>query len=301
MKRCKPPCMLAASIVCAAPLGGVAAPIPRLLLDFDKGETIKDPASAAIVAPQSKADFRPTIDQGTRAKPEIVSQGCQSPPSCLRIALIPSIKGAVKNKIMYSFWSHHRPLPGGELGRMRIGDGKVTRISFSMKLDTQYDTPLAQMIHFQVYQSNKYGGHAKAGTIEPGGPILSLRIVPASRRKNKSRDVQEFILSIRSPQAGRLRYFDQRDPGVIYRGELRKGEWNSFAFVLQSKRVNSDVAGRIAFWLNGKKAFDKSIAWGFNPARYPSNPNLGVELGSYRSADAKGEQIVYFDDVRIER
>ncbi|MDR7155668.1 hypothetical protein J2W40_002500 [Sphingobium xenophagum] len=300
-------CLMVAGVACSVPAIGSSGPTTRLKVDFDQGQAMRAKGSTVIDDARNGVDFRATMDQDTRADtrgtnlPQIVATGCKSPPSCLRVSLDPSRKGAQKNKIMYSFWSHYRPLPGGENGRMRVGDGKTTKISFNMKLGPEYDTPLSQMLHFQVYQSNKMDGGAKPGVTEPGGPIVSLRIVPASRRRNKSPDVEEFIVAVRSPEAGRLIHFDERDKGVLYRGEVRKGTWNNFALVLESGRSNKRIGGRVGFWLNGRKCFDKSVAWGFNPAIYPSNPNLGVELGSYRSADAKGHQTVYFDDVTIDR
>lgn len=278
-------------------------PQRRLSVDFDEGQGMLSKGSNTIVDTRSNMDFSATVDKGTKAadRPQIVSQGCRTPPSCLRVSLDPSAKGAAKNKIMYSFWSHYKPLPGGEQGRMRIGDDGVARISFSMKLDPRYDTPLHQMIHFQILQPKVAGRVNKVSNVNPGGPVLSLRIVPASRRKNKSPDVQEFIIAVRNPQAQSYYYYDTRDKGVLYRGEIRKGEWNSFSFVLQSTDRDGDMVGRIGFWLNNQKRFDKPVEWGFDPDLYGVSPQLGFELGSYRSADATGHQTVYFDDVKVDR
>jgi len=272
-------------------------------INFDKSERMKYENSSAIIDPQSGITFLATVDKGTiaRHKPSIVAEHCRSIPRCLRISLDPSRRGAEKNKIMYSFWSHYRDLPGGNNGRIRVGDGRFTKVSFSMKLGPEYSTPLNQMIHFQIYQPHRKITPSFGRTVVPGGPIVSLRIVPVSRRRNKSPDIEEFVLAVRSPQAGRLIHFDARDEGVLYRGELIKGSWNSFALVLKSLPSSGGVGGRIGFWLNGHKRFDRSVPWGFNPSIFPSSSNLGVELGSYRSADAKGHQTVYFDDVTIDR
>ena len=95
--------------------------------------------------------------------------------------------------------------------RLQIGDKGTTRISFAMKLDQRYDTPPHQMIHFQVFQPKMAGRPSKVKNANPGGPILSLRTVPLSRRKDKSPDVQEFIIAVRNPQAENLYYFDQQN------------------------------------------------------------------------------------------
>lgn len=280
-----------------------AEPQRRLSVDFDQGQHMKAKGSDAIVDPRSNLTFNATTDKGTKAadRPQVVSKGCFTPPSCLRISMDPSAQGAAKNKIMYSFWSHYKPLPGGEQGRMQIGDKGTTRISFAMKLDQRYDTPPRQMIHFQVFQPAMAGKTSKVKNVKPGGPILSLRMVPLSRRKDKSPDVQEFIIAVRNPQAQNYYYYDTRDKGVLYRGSVRKGEWNRFSFVLQSADQRGAMQGRIGFWQDGQKQFDRPVQWGFNPATYAVSPKLGVELGSYRSADAKGHQTVYFDDVTIDR
>jgi hypothetical protein len=278
-------------------------PQRRLSVDFDEGQSMMSQGAATIVDSKSRMDFRPTIDKGTRAvdRPQIVSQGCHTAPNCLRVSIDPSAKGAAKNKIMYSFWSHYKPLPGGESGRMRIGDGGTTRISFAMKLDPQYDTPLHQMIHFQIFQPKQAGKPNKVKNVNPGGPILSLRIVPQSRRADKSPNVEEFIIAVRSPTAQSYRFFDKRDPGILYRGVVTKGQWNNFSFLLQSTERGGDTGGRIGFWFNGQKRVDQSVPWGFDPDRYGVSRNLGFELGSYRSADATGHQTVYFDDVEVDR
>lgn len=284
-------------------MGVSAEPQRRLSVDFDQGQHMKAKGSDAIVDPRSNLTFNATTDKGTKAadRPQVVSKGCFTPPSCLRISMDPSAQGAAKNKIMYSFWSHYKPLPGGEQGRMQIGDKGTTRISFAMKLDQRYDTPPRQMIHFQVFQPAMAGKTSKVKNVKPGGPILSLRMVPLSRRKDKSPDVQEFIIAVRNPQAQNYYYYDTRDKGVLYRGKVRKGEWNRFSFVLQSADERGTMQGRIGFWQDGQKQFDRPVQWGFNPATYAVSPKLGVELGSYRSADAKGHQTVYFDDVTIDR
>lgn len=280
-----------------------ADPQRRLSLDFDQGQGMAAQGRDAIVDPRSREVFRPTIDKGTKAalRPEIVSNGCLTPPSCLRVSMDASGKGAAKNKIMYSFWSHYKPLPGGEGGRMRIGDGATTRIQFAMKLDRDYDTPPHQMIHFQIFQPKLAGGASRIKNANPGGPVVSLRIVPQSRRQNPSPDVEEFIIVVRNPQAESLYYYGTRDKGVLYRGSVRKGEWNKFAFVLESGNRGGEMMGRIGVWENGEKLFDRPVAWGFNPEDYAVDSKLGFELGSYRSADTTGHQTVYFDDVSVDR
>lgn len=292
-----------ALLSCSASGIAQSQPQQRFSIDFNQGQRVLPQGSNPIVDPRSNMTFRATIDKGTKAKdrPQIVSQGCHSPPGCLRISLDPSAKGAAKNKIMYSFWSHYKPLPGGEQGRMRIGDNSVTRISFAMKLGQNYDTPLHQMIHFQIYQPEIANKKYKPGAIQPGGPILSLRMVPISRLKDKSSQTQEFIIVARSPDAAKLYYYDQRDKAVLYRGKLQKNKWNVFSFQIQSLRRGGRMEGNVGFWLNDRKMFERSAAFGFDPAGYAVSPNLGFELGTYRSADQKGHQTVYFDDVSFRR
>jgi hypothetical protein len=291
--------MLTGAATCAAG----SEPQRRLTLDFDQKQAMAAKGASAIVDSSSDQEFRATIDKGTRAadRPQLVSQGCHTPPSCLRISLDPSAKGAAKNKIMYSFWSHYKSLPGGEQGRMVIGDNRVTRIRFAMKLGDNYDTPPHQMIHFQIFQPKDVGKASKVKTVNPGGPILSLRIVPQSRRKDKSPDVQDFIIVARNPQAQNLKYYDRRDNGVLFRGQVRKGDWNNFSFVLQSTDKDGRMIGRVAFWLNDVKKVDHPVEWGFDPKRYGVSSKLGFELGSYRSADPNGHQTVYFDDITLDR
>ena len=300
------PLLTCVSVVTAGWLAAAnasAQPQQRLSLDFDQQQAMKAKGATAILDPRTNQEFRATIDKGTRAaeRPQLVSQACHTPPSCLRVSLDPSAKGAAKNKIMYSFWSHYKPLPGGEQGRMVIGDDRVTRIRFAMKLGEDYDTPPHQMIHFQIFQPKEKGKVNKVKSVNPGGPILSLRIVPQSRRKNKSSGVEEFIIVARSPDAQNLKYYDKRDAGVLFRGQVRKGQWNDYSFVLQSDDRNGEMIGRVGFWLNDVKKFDRPVEWGFDPARYGVSPKLGFELGSYRSADPSGHQTVYFDDIRLDR
>ncbi len=272
-------------------------------VNFDGRYKMQSAGSNTFKDLDSGTEYRATVDKGTRAKarPRIVADQCASPPRCLRVSLDPSAKGAAKNKIMYSFWSHYKPLPDGEQGRMVIGDDRVTRIRFAMKLGDDYDTPPHQMIHFQIFQPKEKGKVNKVKSVNPGGPILSLRIVPQSRRKNKSSGVEEFIIVARSPDAQKLKYYDKRDAGVLFRGQVRKGQWNDYSFVLQSDDRNGEMIGRVGFWLNDVKKFDRPVEWGFDPARYGVSSKLGFELGSYRSADPSGHQTVYFDDIRLDR
>lgn len=293
--------MLALS--CAAFSMAPSGPRQRFSIDFNQGQRVLPQGSHSIVDPQSNMTFRATVDKGTKAKdrPQIVSQDCHTPPGCLRISLDPSAKGAAKNKIMYSFWSHYKPLLGGEQGRMRIGDNSVTRVSFAMKLGQNYDTPLHQMIHFQIYQPEIANKKYKPGAIQPGGPILSLRTVPVSRRKNKSPQTQEFIIVARSPDAAKLHFYDKRDKAVLYRGTILKNRWYVFSFQIQSFRRGGKMEGNVGFWLNDRKVFERSAPLGFDPADNAVSPNLGFELGSYRSADQRGHQTVYLDDVDFRR
>lgn len=271
-------------------------------VDFDDEQVFEASGRTSFINPRGADKLLATVDKGTRFKvrPTIASQKCHSPPNCLQISIDPSSKGAAKNKIMYSFWSHYKPLPGGERGRLRIGDNRTTRVRFAMKLDEHYDTPLHQMIHFQIYQPRSTKKAAIRGKFEAGGPVLSMRIVPHSR-KQSARDGEEFIIVVRSPEAHKLHYYDRRDKGVLFRGPIRKGEWNNFSFALQSSDRDGRMIGRVGFWLNDVKKVDHSVEWGFDPNRYGVSEKLGFELGSYRSADPTGHQTVYFDDIRLDR
>lgn len=285
----------------------MAAPRPLLTMNFDKGG--QAPSAKAPIAPIATipgpdgASIRPTIDKGTRPalSSGIVSSGCLSPPNCLRVSMAPTQPGAAKNKIMYSFWSHYRALPGGAANRFRIGDDKPLQFQFAMKLDPNYDTPPHQMIHFQVFQAASTGKGRKVPGIEPGGPILSLRIVPQSRRSTESDQVQEFIIVVRNPAATKLYYYGTRDPGVLYRGTMRKGVWTRFNFELLSVEKGSETGGRIRAFMNGRQIVDYRGAWGFSPTAYGAWRDLGLELGAYRSADKTGTQTVYFDNIAVSR
>ena len=291
-----------ALLIGAASGMAISAPRQHFSIDFDQGQRISPSASNTSVDARRGMMFGATIDRGTKAaqRPQIASQGCNTPPGCLRIALDPSAEGAAKNKIMYSFWSHYKPLPGGERGRMRIGDNGVTHIRFAMKLDEDYDTPLHQMVHFQIYQPVVKGGKNKTDVV-PGGPILSLRMVPASRRDPMSLNEQEFIVVVRSPQAKNLYYYDKRDKGVLHRGKIGKNKWYTFSFLLRSISRRGRMEGNVGFWINNQRIFDRAVTWGFNPADYTVSSALGFELGSYRSPDKTGHQAVFFDDVSISR
>ena len=172
-------CCVAAS-ACLSVVAAHAQPQRQLSVDFDAPLEAAQKSGNTIVDPHSKQEFRATVDKGTQAadRPQVVSQNCHTPPNCLRISLDPSAKGAAKNKIMYSFWSHYKPLPGGEKGRMVIGDNHVTRVRFAMKLGADYDPPLHQMIHFQIFQPKMATKVNQVKDVNPGGPILSLRMVP---------------------------------------------------------------------------------------------------------------------------
>lgn len=295
-------CCVAAS-ACLSVVAAHAQPQRQLSVDFDAPLEAAQKSGNTIVDPRSKQEFRATVDKGTQAadRPQVVSQNCHTPPNCLRISLDPSAKGAAKNKIMYSFWSHYKPLPGGEKGRMVIGDNHVTRVRFAMKLGADYDPPLHQMIHFQIFQPKMATKVNQVKDVNPGGPILSLRMVPKGLRKAKSPDLQEFIIVVRNPQAQNLKFYDRRDKGVLFRGQIRKGDWNNFSFVLQSADKDGRMIGRVGFWLNDVKKVDHPVEWGFDPDRYGVSDKLGFELGSYRSADPTGHQTVYFDDIRLDR
>ena len=130
---------------------------------------------------------------------------------------------------------------------------------------------------------------------------MSLRMVPESRLRDKSLKVQEFIIVARSPNATKLYYYDMRDQAVLYRGKIPKNKWHEFSFRLRSVNRNGQMGGSVGIWLNDRKLFERPVAWGFDPADFGVSSKLGIELGSYRSADPRGHQTVFFDDVRISR
>ncbi|WP_152522548.1 hypothetical protein [Sphingobium ummariense] len=273
----------------------------RLYIDFDRGQRV-DGVASAVMRGGNAFNYKATIDPGTQAKdrPAVVSEGCKSPPGCLRVSLDPSKPGAAKNKIMFPFWSHKRPLPGGESGRLRIGDGRTTKISFDMKLDRNYDTPLHALLHFQIFQPQSV---AKTGAgNRPGGPVIALNIVPRSKRRNLSPDIQEFVIAIRNPDAQKFVWFDTRDNTVLYRGAIQKGAWNTYTFQITSSPLrDGGMGGRVIFLMNKQKKVDKVVHWGFSPKNYNVLDTMSIELGAYRTPDKSGHQTVFFDNLLIER
>ena len=276
----------------------------RLYIDFDQGQKVEGKVSL-VLRGAGQFDYKAVIDPGTKARrrPAVVSEGCGSPPSCLRVSLDPSAPGAAKNKFMFPFWPHRRPLPGGESGRLRIGDGRSIRVGFDMKLDPSYDTPIHAMLHFQIVQPGlPKGVRPKPRAKQGGGPVIALNIVPHSKRKNPSQDFEEFILAVRNPNARKFVWFDTRDKSVLFHGEFRKGQWNKLIVQATSAKLpGGQLGGKIVFWLNGRKVLDRTAMWGFSPKHYAVSDAMSVELGAYRTADKKGRQTVYFDNISIDR
>lgn len=282
----------AATLVAAPPRGA-------LKMDFDQGQTTTAGDFPEIIGKGGER-FKPVVDPGSvpgRA-PQITSQDCLTPPKCLRISLAPSAAGAAKNKIMYTFWSHLNRGPGGPI---TIGDDRVTHVNFAMKLDRNYATPIHHMLHFQLIQPKLRGAAAYKGPVNPGGPVLSLNIVPRSKRKIKSPDIEEFVIAVRNLGAQRFQNFDRFDNAVIYRGQIRKGVWNRYAFDILSSSDRKEPGGNITVRINGKRLVSYDGPWGFIPKKYGVRPQMGVDLGIYRSADRTGSQTVYFDDISVWR
>ena len=290
-------CLLAIPLV----LASAASAKPRLNLTFDSGQKIAGKSAATLVSNDGMS-IRAVVDRGTRAEnaPSVVSQGCKSQPGCLRVSLDPSAPGAVKNKIMFPVWPHQRDLPGGESGRIVLGDNRSTTFSFDMKMDPNYDTPVHSLLHFQMVQP--FSGNASSFKVRPGGPILSLNIVPRSKRRNKDRNYEEFVIAVRNPSATKFVSFDKKDPSVLYRGTIRKGVWNNFSFRFKSEKLASEkMGGPIQFRLNGELKFSEIAQWGFVPNKQGISKTVSLEIGAYRTPDTKGRQAVYFDNVVLDR
>ena len=290
-------CMLALSLA----LTSAASAKPRLDLTFDNGQKIAGKSSATLVSEEGMS-IRAVVDKGTRAEaaPSIVTQGCKSQPACLRVSLSPSAPGAIKNKIMFPVWPHQRKLPGGESGRVILGDKRSTTFSFDMKIDPNYDTPIHSLLHFQMVQP--FTGKAGDFKVRPGGPILSLNIVPRSKRRLKDPQYEEFVVAVRNPGATKFETFDQKDPSVLYRGSLKKGVWVNFSFRFKSEMLAPDkMGGPIQFRQNGDLKFSKIAQWGFTPNKQGISKSVSLEIGAYRTPDTKGRQTAYFDNVIVDR
>lgn len=273
-----------------------------LEIDFDRGQSMAGGPIPSIVDNDGRT-YTPTVDEGTRfdAAPKIISTDCHSPPRCLRISMGPTAEGAKKNKITYNFWSHHKDVPGGAAGRFQLDDGQVTVVRFAMKLDALYETPIHNMLHFQVSQAVKNNKRPFSKNIIPGGPIISLSMIPRSKRKNKNNNFEEYIIAVRSPHAQKLVFFDKRDDAVIYRGMIKKGEWNKFSFNIKFERISDFVGGKINFGFNNVNVMKYYGEFGFSPSKFDVEKSLGIDLGIYRTADTTGSQTVYFDDIKIIR
>lgn len=290
-------CLLVVGIAIAS----AASAKPRLNLTFDEGQKISG-KSAATLTSQNGDSIKAVIDKGTRAadRPAIINQGCKSAPACLRVSLDPSAPGAVKNKIMFPVWPHQRKLPGGESGRVVLGDNKTTTFSFDMKLDDRYDTPIHSLLHFQMVQP--FSGDPKGFKVRPGGPILSLNIVPRSKRRVKTAAVEEFVIAVRNPSATKFETFDRKDATVLYRGTIKKGVWNNFSFRFKSEKLSpGSIGGPLQFRQNGALKFSERAKWGFVPNGAGVSKTVSLEIGAYRTPDTKGRQTVYFDNVVLDR
>lgn len=258
--------------------------------------------SAATLLVSEGFDIKAVIDKGTVAadRPEVVKQGCKSPPGCLKVSLDPSAPGAIKNKIMFPVWPHKRPLPGGETGRIVLGDNRSTTFSFDMKLDSRYDTPVHSLMHFQMVQP--FNGSQGKSEVRPGGPILSLNIVPASKRRVKDPSMEEFVVAVRHREATKFVHFDRRDASVIYRGSVKKGVWNNFSFRFKSEKLNNEtMGGPLQFRQNGALKYSQVTKWGFTPNKPGISKTVSLEIGSYRTPDNRGRQTVYFDNILLDR
>ena len=91
--------MASASAALTRASAASADPQRRLSLDFDQGQGMAAQGRDAIVDPRSREVFRPTIDKGTKAalRPEIVSNGCLTPPSCLRVSMASGRRHRLQN------------------------------------------------------------------------------------------------------------------------------------------------------------------------------------------------------------
>ncbi|MEQ6334649.1 hypothetical protein [Sphingobium sp. MK2] len=274
---------------------------PNRKLNFDNGERIEGKVQPQIVSSGQK--LFATIDPGTvlGSAPQIVSSDCYSPPACLKVSMAPSAPNSKKNKILFNVWSHHKIVPGGKDGIIRINDNRETNIRFAMKLGQHYSTPIHSLLHFQVSQTLNNKSLSANMSYVPAGPVLSINIVPLSRRAIKNPEYQEFVLSIRYPGANKFKFYDLRDSSVIYRGKVKVGDWNRFRVSFTFKPSGDQPNGNLKFFLNGKQKVAYNGPIGFSPQKFGSSDTLGIDLGIYRTPDRTGRQIVYFDDVEIWR
>lgn len=269
-------------------------------IDFDskqvagkRGRTILDSAGTIVL--------RATIDKGTRAlkAPEVVKHGCLSKPGCLKVSMDETSASAAKNKIMFAIWGHDQKSKLGE--KVVVGDGFTTKVSFAMKLDKTYQDPTNNMIHFQAFQPRRQGDMYE-GKVIPGGPIISFKMVPAKHRQIKNRNVQEYVIAVRNPSTAGVSTYMANDRAMLFRAGVQKGRWYKFTILMTSRtQKNGIVGGPIALEVDGKRVMQKDVAWGFNPSKFPVSRTLGFDLGIYRSADRRGKQAVYFDDVSVIR
>ncbi|MCC4231102.1 hypothetical protein LL253_00185 [Sphingobium soli] len=276
-------------------------PSAERLLNFDDGAKVEGRKLPKVITPGGSINA--TIDPGTilDGAPRISSSGCYSPPKCLRLSMAPSAPNSKKNKILFNIWSHHKKVPGGQNGIIRINDGRVTNVSFAMKLGAGYSTPIHNLLHFQVSQTLPDKSRSAKMDYVPAGPIISLNMVPKSRRADKSSEYQEFVLSVRYPGANKFRYYDRRDKTVLYRGKMKIGEWYRFGLSFALKGGNDQPQGNIRFRLNGEQKVNYNGPIGFSPKKYGSSDTVGIDLGIYRTPDKSGRQTVYFDDVKVFR
>lgn len=269
-------------------------------MNFDSGQTIGK-KGRALLDRAGNTVSRATVDNGTSAlvAPQVATSGCLSTPGCLRVSMDPTSAGAAKNKIMFAIWRHNQKSQSGS--GATVGDGSTTTVSFAMKLDPSYQDPTNNMIHFQAFQPRDQGA-SFSGKVTPGGPVISLKMVPAKHRRNKNRNVQEYVIAIRSPSTGGVKTYLGDDPAVLFRGTMQKGKWYKFSISMTSRMQTSGViGGPITLAVDGKRVMQKNVAWGFNPSKFPVSETLGFDLGIYRSADRRGRQAVYFDDVSVNR
>ena len=276
-------------------------PSAERLLNFDDGAKIEGQKLPKVVT--SKGAIDATIDPGTilAGAPQIASSGCYSPPKCLRLSMDPSAPNSKKNKILFNIWSHHKQVPGGQNGIIRINDGRMTNVSFAMKLGAGYSTPIHNLLHFQVSQTLPDKSRSAKMDYVPAGPIISLNMVPKSRRADKNSDYQEFVLSVRYPGANKFRYYDRRDKTVLYRGKMKIGEWYKIGLSFALKGGADQPQGTIRFSINGSQKVNYTGPIGFAPKKYGSSDTVGIDLGIYRTPDKSGRQTVYFDDIKVDR
>jgi hypothetical protein len=156
-------------------------------------------------------------------------------------------------------------------------------VAFDFMLDPKYEKPTAWVMHFQAWQC--CGGHPPF-TMEvlpghdPAGPIdatFGIRDDAAENRRDHPRTVLAGV-------------------------RLKRGEWYNIVFQLEPQSDSSSRPGTLAMWLDGKKRFNYTGHWGYQPMETRVRDHLvhdqfSIELGIYRQRQTT-TQTIYFQNLR---